>query len=353
MLDINFYMKFDEIRTQLESGQIRSGNDLYEALETIRSLNPVVYNIETTNRCNMRCQMCPRTSLMTRPIEDLSLELFANIISQISPHDIADWKNWKTYCENKYGIYESDSASENHFFLYIISKVIQLHGYGDPLLDKNMNAYIAMLDDDGFDSYFSCNPANINLCRTYEMMESGLSYIKYSVESVNSINHNVIRGDRANIASTIKNIMNVIEYKEKHRLKTTIVITMIDLNKKNQYEEYQQLKKTFGGVDVYIYLKSEDCQWLRQDYHENKSIHWNEPCKHPWMTMTIKSNGDTAMCMEDYNNEIVFGNVKDKTLYDIWNGGKYAVFRKNHITIHSGMRCSDRCDMSLVGRLLA
>lgn len=38
--------------------------------------HPVVYNIETTNRCNMRCKMCPRTTMMTRKIEDIDRETF-------------------------------------------------------------------------------------------------------------------------------------------------------------------------------------------------------------------------------------------------------------------------------------
>ena len=41
-----------------------------DALESFRSREPVVYNIETTNACNMRCAMCPRTTMMTRQHRD-------------------------------------------------------------------------------------------------------------------------------------------------------------------------------------------------------------------------------------------------------------------------------------------
>lgn len=130
--------------------------------------HPVVYNIETTNRCNMRCKMCPRTTMMTRKIEDIDRETFLNVVDQIQPHSKEDWALWKTYCEKKYGISEDDVASENHFFLYIISKVIQLHGYGDPLLDKHMEEYVRILHEKGFESYFSCNPANIDFESTFK-----------------------------------------------------------------------------------------------------------------------------------------------------------------------------------------
>ena len=42
----------------------------------------------------------------------------------------------------------------------------------------------------------------------------------------------------------------------------------------------------------------------------------------PWPFMTIKSNGESVECAEDYNNEIILGDAKSESLYDIWNGEK-------------------------------
>ena len=352
MLDINFYQKFDDIIERIDKEEITDKEGLFDALESIRSKNPVVYNIETTNRCNMRCKMCPRTTMMTRKIEDIDRETFLNVVKQLKPHSEEEWARWKKYCEKKYGIAEEDEPSENHFFLYVISKVIQLHGYGDPLLDKHMDEYVKILHDNGFYSYFSCNPANIDLERTYQMLDAGLDYIKYSIESVDDEVHKSIRGEASNFTESYKKILQVLDYKHEHNLNTTIVITMLDLNRSNQKEDYDKLLKAFEGLDVYVYLKSEDCQWYRKDFHGTKSIHWSEICKHPWMTMTIKSNGEATMCMEDFNNEIVFGNVNEKSLKEIWDGDAYKQFRYDHINVKSNIKCNEQCDMKLVGELL-
>lgn len=352
MLDINFYMKFDEIEERIKSGELINRVQVFDELEKIRSEFPVVYNIETTNRCNMRCKMCPRTTMMTRQIEDIDRETFLKVVDQIKPHSKDEWDRWKKYCEKKYGIKETDEASENHFFLYIISKVIQLHGYGDPLLDKNMAEYVEILKEKGFSSYFSCNPANINLDLTYKMLDAGLDYIKYSIESVDDDIHKQIRGEASNFTESFEKIKKVLEYKHEYNLDTTIVITMLDLNRKNQKEDYDKLLRAFEGLDVYIYLKSEDCQWYRKDFHGTKSIHWSEICKHPWMTMTIKSNGEATMCMEDFNNEIVFGNVHQNTLKEIWDGELYMKFRKNHVDVAKGIKCNEQCDMRLIGECM-
>lgn len=351
MLDIKFYMEFDELFSRI-GNDITSDTELFDALEKIRNPKPIIYNIETTNRCNMRCKMCPRTTMMTRAIEDIDLDTFNKIVSEIEPHSKELWSEWKSFCEKKYGIAEDDEPSENHFFLYIISKVIQLHGYGDPLLDKNMGSYVKTLTESGFPTYFSCNPANIDLVSTYEMMDAGLSYIKYSIESVDDEEFKNIRGRAANFTKSYESIMKVLDYKKEKGLDTVIVITMLNLNKKNQKEEFDRLLDAFKDTDTYVYLKSEDCQWYRKDYHGTESIHWSEPCKHPWMTMTIKSNGAAAMCMEDFNNDIEFGNVKDRTLKEIWDGEEYRDFRWKHIHCDSSIRCKERCDMKLIGEYL-
>lgn len=357
MIDIAFYRKFHELTASLEVGTDYSLDYMYERLESIRSADPVIYNIETTNRCNMRCKMCPRTTMMTRKNEDIKWDTFVNVVNQISPHSEEEWAKWKLFCEETYGIHEDvnlekgigGEMSENHFFLYIIPKVIQLHGYGDPLLDLHMADYVRILHDRGFYSYFSCNPSNIDLYRTYEMLDAGLDYIKYSIESVDDAEHKAIRGEASNFSESYKKIQEVLRYKENHDLKTTVVITMLDLNRIHQRDDFDKLLDAFKDCDVYIYLKSEDCQWYRKDYHGTKSIHWSEICKHPWMTMTIKSDGMATMCMEDYNNEIILGDTNKQSLKEIWDGEPYRKFRKQHLVAEDNIKCVNECDMKLMG----
>jgi radical SAM protein with 4Fe4S-binding SPASM domain len=165
--------------------------------------------------------------------------------------------------------------------------------------------------------------------------------------------HKKIRGDASNFTESYNNISKLLDIKKREGYGTTIIITMLDLNKEWQAEEFEALRKAFEDKDVYIYLKSEDQQWYRRDYHGTHSIHWSEICRHPWMSMTIKSNGEAAMCMEDFDNEIILGDVKKESLYDIWNGEKYRKFRQDHFNLTKGLKCTERCDMKLVGHFLS
>jgi wyosine [tRNA(Phe)-imidazoG37] synthetase (radical SAM superfamily) len=351
MFDINFYMKTYFLQEEINKGRRLTRKDVSEILESFRDRNPHVYNIETTNACNMRCKMCPRTTMMTRDIETIDRDTFRKIIDQIEPFTAEKWNEWKSFCQRVYGIPEND-MSENHFFLYIIPQIIQLHGYGDPLLDKNMPEYILMLTKRKMLSYFSCNPANINMKKTLQMFENGLNYIKYSIESVDDAAHKQIRGNASGFTQSYKKILQLLDMKAREGFETTVIITMLDLNRVAQADEFEKLRKAFDGLDVYLYLKSEDTQWYRKDFHGTHSIHWSEFCKHPWMSMTIKSNGEAAMCMEDFNNEIVLGDAGQETLFDIWNGEKYRRLRLDHIHHTKNIRCSARCDMKLIGEYL-
>jgi radical SAM protein with 4Fe4S-binding SPASM domain len=348
MIDILFYQRFHDLNKKLLAGELFNKKELYDQLEDRRRKEPVVYNIETTNACNMKCQMCPRTTMMNRPIETLKKGDFISIIDQLRPWTKKEWEDWTDYVVRNYGIHENE-MSENHFFLYIIPKVIQLHGYGDPLLDVHMPEFVKLLSERGFYSYFSCNPANINMEKTIQMFENGLDYIKYSIESVDDDKHKQIRGDASNFSTSYQNIVKLLEIKKKNNYKTTIVITMLDLNHSWQEEEYKKLQDKFKDLDVYIYIKSEDQQWYRKDYHGTKSVHWSEICKHPWMSMTVKSNGEVAMCMEDFNNEIILGNIRANTLSEIWNGETYDQFRRDHINNEPGIKCHEQCDMKVTG----
>jgi radical SAM protein with 4Fe4S-binding SPASM domain len=348
MFDVGFYMKTYPIQNKIKQGEKLSKAEIRETFERFRSHQPFVYNIETTNACNMKCKMCPRTTMMTRKVESLEKHTFLNIIEQIEPIPSDLWNTWEKFVEKEYGINKND-MSENHFFLYIIPKVIQLHGYGDPLLDKNMPDYVRSLHKKGISTYFSCNPANISINNTLIIFENGLDYIKYSIESVDDLIHKQIRGKASNFTQSYRKILKILEMKEKDKLKTIIIITMLDLNRENQREDFEALKKAFEGLDVYIYMKSEDQQWYRKDHHGTCSIHWSEFCKHPWMSMTIKSNGEVVMCMEDFNNEIVLGDAKRDTLYAIWNSEKYQEFRADHFERTPGIKCTEQCDMKLIG----
>lgn len=348
MIDIEFYQRSYALKRRIMDGEEFDREYIFSELEKLRSDTPVIYNMETTNNCNARCYFCPRTTMMTRGIEDLDLATFKKIASQMRPWTDQEWTRWKKFVKETYNVSE-DEMNQNHFFMYIIARTIVGHGMGDPLLDKKLGDRIEILKNNDIGFYFSCNPSNINVSRTIEMMKRGLEYIKYSLDSVDDITHKKLRGRATNFSKAYAKICDVLEQKESLGLDTNVVITMIDLGRPNQKEEWEMLQEYFSDKDVYIYLKSQDQTYLEDKELDNQSIDWVEYCQFPWSSLSIKSDGKVAMCSQDFNNMVIVGDAKTQSLQEIWNSSELTRFRRSHIFNSTCEMCSKYCDKRPIG----
>ena len=59
------------------------------------------------------------------------------------------------------------------------------------------------------------------------------------------------------------------------------------------------------------------------------------------------------MCVEDFNNEIILGDTRTDSLNEIWNGEKYAQFRRDQFELKKGIKCTRQCDMTVIGEMVA
>ncbi len=88
MYDIDFFEKAAPLKEKILHNRIDPNeiDYLFDEFEKLRKSEPYVFNIETTNYCNMRCIMCPRTSLMTRKNVWVDDAAYEHVLDQITPH---------------------------------------------------------------------------------------------------------------------------------------------------------------------------------------------------------------------------------------------------------------------------
>ncbi len=98
---------------------------------------------------------------------------------------------------------------------------------------------------------------------------------------------------------------------------------------------------------------SEDKIQYKANKKTTASIHWQEFCKFPRSSVTPKTNGECAQCVEDSNNEIVLGDARTQSLYDIWNSDANNSFPEDHFNLKPEIMCTEQCDMHLIGSDLA
>ncbi len=107
MLDVKFLRKFEKIRNDIINSKLKNSSEkeIFNLLEKHRNKTPFVFNVETTNVCNMSCIMCPRTTLMNRKIETMSMDLFSKIIDQIQLYPQEELNKYYEFVKKTYGIY--------------------------------------------------------------------------------------------------------------------------------------------------------------------------------------------------------------------------------------------------------
>jgi len=350
MYDIQFFEKSEALKKQIISGALGESDvmAIEQAFDGLRDRVPHLFNMETTNYCNMTCVMCPRTSLMTRENQWIDENLFEGVLDQISAHDENDLEEFWKFVRETYGI-TFDQRHENAFYFYIVSRCVILHGYGEPLVDKNIISRVEACTKRGIPTYFSCVPANVSVKRADRVMTAGLNVLKFSIDALDDEEQKRVRGRLNNFEDSYKTVLEIVEMKAKKGHSTIIVPTMIALADDQQSKEmHQEFLELWKDLDVFAYVKSQDNRWYHEEDGEleNKSHYASQYCEYPWTSLTIMADGSVVPCTQDYDCEMALGNAHENSLDEIWNGERYAEFRHWHVSgdFPAGHKCAERCD---------
>lgn len=64
---------------------------------------------------------------------------------------------------------------------------------------------------------------------------------------------------------------------------------------------------------------------IKLPWKEYKKL--NSFCERPFIQMYVNCDGDAVLCCSDYEYQAILGNVKEKSLINIWNNDKYTKYR--------------------------
>jgi radical SAM protein with 4Fe4S-binding SPASM domain len=350
MFDITFFKKSYQLKNKIANRLLadKDINDIEKELEFLRNKNPTIFNIETTNYCNMTCVMCPRTIYMKRKNIWIDDQIFEKALSYVKPYEKKELDEFWSWLEENTP-YSEKKISENGFYFSVVSRCLILHGYGEPFLDKFLIKRIKLCKEKNIPTYFSCTPATMTVEKATEAMQAGLDVLKFSLDAMDDESIKSIRGKKANYQESIDKILKLIQIKKKYNFKTMFVPCMISLKKdKDSLLLQKKFLDFWHEKDVYAYIKSQDNRWLfDQDKKQKNNSHYaKQYCEYPWTSLTIMADGNVVPCTQISNNEIILGNIKNNTLEEIWNSDNYHNFRKMHLTgnFPKGHKCKNSCD---------
>ena len=257
--------------------------------------------IETTAACNLRCVMCPHKS-MKRKKGNMDLRLYMKIVKEVAAID-PNCEVWVTFM-------------------------------GEALLLRNtIFGMIQYAKEVGLKRVvLNSNATYLNDAAIEGLIESGLDRFLVSLDAVTEKTYNLIRpgGDfKASVRGTEEILKRVISG---NHLRPTVTVQMSVMDE-NEHEQ-EEFKRYWSERGAIVKFRPK-CSWAGSIEAQNLSPDQTQrpPCRWAMETTAIHYNGDVVTCVVDYEGFYKAGNIRQRSLQDIWltelKTLRYLQYKKN------------------------
>lgn len=305
--------------------------------ETV-DLPPAELYLEVTNRCNLKCRMCPQFWGMPEPDADLDVDQVLAIIAQLPRLD----------------------------------RVV-LHGVGESVLNPALPAIVAAVRARGAYTLMNSNGTILTRRRVEGLVTSGLDELRVSIDAASPETYAHVRGANA-LHKLVKNLGIVQEVRAEHGA-TTPKLSLWVMGLQESLHELPQVVALAAEVQVHeVYLQrlvTSDRGIARSDnslYGADSDVldplveahrlakelgvalkgsgnttgeasvqiddidaPWRG-CRRPWSLMYVTANGNVLPCCisvftDTPHDELILGNVFETPVSEVWNGERYRAWR--------------------------
>ena len=308
----------------------------------IAEQGPVCLYLETTNRCNLLCETCPRTFEDLEPPADMSWELFTRIVDQVPR----------------------------------IARVV-LHGVGEPMMVKALPRMIGYLKERGAYVLFNTNGTLLSERKGRELIAAGLDELRVSLDAAEPRAFMAVRG-KDMFARIVGNVRAFTALQRAEGIDRPLVSLWLTGLKEtiDQLPAFVRLAHQIGVAEIHLQrlvfmpeeqglararsrlfeqLEGDEPRRLAEASRlaETLGVRFNasgatEPgtslerstedqpwslCRRPWTLMYFTAHGRAIPCciapfsMRGYDG-FTLGDATRQSLRQIWNGPRYQDFRR-------------------------
>lgn len=264
---------------------------------------PTVLFIEPTNACDLNCIMCPRNN-MKRLVGQLPIELYKDIIDQGFGKGLTN---------------------------------VYFQGFGEPLINKRITDFIRYAKEKNLHTGMTTNASFLTNEMSKDLINSGLDEIHFSIDGFRESTYKKIRG-RDNLLEVRKNVLGFIELMQ-GKIKPVVEVQIIIMPETEEdigdFKEYWREK--LKGIPHSSQFVKEYNNW--GDKVKRKTIlpdfifknHVQVSCRRLSYAMAINHDGIAVACCNDFDNNLLIGDLKSQTLEQVWNGKPMMMLRDAHI----------------------
>lgn len=276
----------------------------YEAGAETADYPPLYLWIEPTNRCNLRCPMCPQSAGMKRPAGHMPPERLENIMDQ--------------------------AAGKAH--------LVSLHFAGEPLMHRDIAALVRTVSGRGIPVIMHTNGTLFNADIGRELIEAGLDQVVFSFDALPREEYPAKRPP-ADFETTLARIRGFLEVKKrlKSRWPLVTIKAIVFHGSEAGPDPARELRALFEGLPAerfsveyaHTFAGSFAERVLREKPYSVQPRGEIHCCALPWYGFAIGWDGTAFACCNDLNGEYILGNTDSQGLMDIWNGGEMRTLRRS------------------------
>ena len=218
----------------------------------------------------------------------------------------------------------------------------------EPLYVKDLAKRIEFARDHGFmDVIMTTNGVLFTEEKVRQVIEAGVTRILFSIDAATEETY-----DKVRIGGDYQKVINAIDMVRDFRAKRKSVLPIIRAsfvqNRLNQHETAMFYKKFSELVD-YVEIQGFSSYYQDTDalIPQDVSPIDDFTCSEPWRKLIVRANGDVLPCCSFYGYEVVLGNLRDTTLYDVFNSRRVKKLRSDFkLGIYKDPACA-ACSKSL------
>lgn len=278
--------------------------------------SPLVLFIDPSDECCLKCSFCPTgdNDLMIkahRPLIQMDFNLYKSIIDSL--------QQFKTNV-----------------------KVLRLYSHGEPLMNKNFSNMVKYAKASGkVDSVdTTTNGLMLHPKRNLEIIESGIDRINISINGVSKEQYKSFTKTDVNFKKLVSNIEHLYHNRKQCYIFIKINGDTISLDDEKEFLKIfepiadavaiERSLSCWNGFEAKGFTKKEDGVGIYGQKIEGEAL----VCPYSMYSIAVHSDGVVSLCFLDWNRKLRIGNVKDKSIYDIWNGNDLRYARIAMLTGH-------------------
>ena len=268
---------------------------------------PLHLDVDPTNRCNLRCSMCPRTWYIQEGSNA--------------------WNPAGQFGDMAFDFYEELIEEGAGLGL----KSVKLNFLGEPLLHPRLVDMVALAAERGLWVMLNTNATLLTASLAEDLLVAGLTDIFFSFDSPYKTEYEAVRVG-ANFHKTLANIRGFMKAKDSLgkvavQTRASMVLpsgTEAELGRIKR--DYLKLFRDMKVAEIGFGLPTV----MGQDY-EALGVFPGFVCPDLFRRMFVFWDGPVGPCCGDWERRLIMGNARKQSLAEIWGGAEYQKLREAHL----------------------